>query len=92
MLDRGIALVPETRELFGGLPVEDNLLLGGFRRWMTGKGIDRARLDKVYQTFPRLHERRLQPAATLSGAFAQKVPRKLLEETGISTESGFAPG
>jgi len=67
----GIALVPEKRELFGTMPVEDNLLLGGFRQMRMGNAQWRARLDDVYSLFPRLKERRVQLAGTLSGGERQ---------------------
>ncbi|MFP5467885.1 MAG: ABC transporter ATP-binding protein [Gammaproteobacteria bacterium] len=67
----GIALVPEKRELFGAMPVEDNLLLGGFRQMRRGNSQWRARLDDVYDLFPRLKERRAQLAGTLSGGERQ---------------------
>ena len=67
----GIALVPETRELFGTMPVEDNLLLGGFRPMRLGQREWRSRIDEVYTLFPRLKERRLQLAGTLSGGERQ---------------------
>ena len=66
----GIALVPEKRELFGTMPVEDNLLLGGFRPMRQGRPW-RDRLEEVYSLFPRLKERRSQPAGTLSGGERQ---------------------
>ncbi len=67
----GIALVPEKRELFGTMPVEDNLVLGGFRQMRLGNPKWRSRLDEVYQLFPRLKERRHQLAGTLSGGERQ---------------------
>ncbi len=71
MVARGVALVPEKRELFGDMPVEDNLLLGGFYRWRKGQRDQRARMDEVFQIFPRLRERRAQLASTLSGGERQ---------------------
>ena len=68
---KGLALVPEKRELFGTMPVEDNLLLGGFRQMRQGNTKWRSRLDDVYAIFPRLQERRLQLAGTLSGGERQ---------------------
>ena len=67
----GLALVPERRELFGTMPVEDNLLLGGWRaRKLRLEG--RAReIERVYDLFPRLKERRTQLAGTLSGGERQ---------------------
>ena len=67
----GIALVPEKSELFGNMPVEDNLLLGGFRQMRQGNRQWREQLDVVYQIFPRLKERRVQEAGTLSGGERQ---------------------
>ena len=67
----GIALVPEKRELFGSMPVEDNLVLGGFRQMRLGNAQWRDRLADVYDLFPRLKERRLQLAGTLSGGERQ---------------------
>lgn len=67
----GIALVPEKRELFGTMSVEDNLVLGGYRQMRLGKASWRQRLDDVYDLFPRLKERRAQEAGTLSGGERQ---------------------
>jgi branched-chain amino acid transport system ATP-binding protein len=66
----GMALVPETRALFGTMPVEDNLLLGGYRQVRLGKD-GRAALEEAYALFPRLKERRAQLAGTLSGGERQ---------------------
>ncbi|MBO9645262.1 MAG: ABC transporter ATP-binding protein [Pseudacidovorax sp.] len=71
MVARGVALVPERRELFGEMSVEDNLLLGGFYRWRTGRRDQRARMAEVFAIFPRLQERRTQWASTLSGGERQ---------------------
>jgi len=71
MVARQVALVPEKRELFGEMSVEDNLLLGGFARWRRGDRSQRARMDEVFAIFPRLRERRAQLAATLSGGERQ---------------------
>jgi branched-chain amino acid transport system ATP-binding protein len=68
----GMALVPETRALFGTMPVEDNLLLGGYRQVRLGKGdTTAAAIDEVFTLFPRLKERRTQLAGTLSGGERQ---------------------
>jgi branched-chain amino acid transport system ATP-binding protein len=67
----GMALVPEKRELFGSMPVEDNLLLGGYRQMRLRDRQWRLRLDDVYAIFPRLQERRMQLAGTLSGGERQ---------------------
>ena len=68
---QGIALVPETRALFGTMPVEDNLLLGGYRQVRLGRKDSDASLGEVYALFPRLKERRTQLAGTLSGGERQ---------------------
>ena len=78
----GFALVPEKRELFGTMTVEDNLELGGFRQMRLGHAHWRSRLDDVYTLFPRLKERRLQLAGTLSGGERQMlaVGRSLMSQ------------
>ena len=64
----GMALVPERRELFGSMTVDDNLVLGGFRT----TAAERAQsLAQVFARFPRLEERRRQLAGTLSGGERQ---------------------
>jgi len=68
---QGIALVPETRALFGTMPVEDNLLLGGYRQVRLGSKKGGEVLEQVYTLFPRLKERRAQLAGTLSGGERQ---------------------
>jgi branched-chain amino acid transport system ATP-binding protein len=68
---QGIALVPETRALFGTMPVEDNLLLGAYRQVRLGQRDSSVALDEVYRLFPRLKERRTQLAGTLSGGERQ---------------------
>jgi len=67
----GVGLVPERRELFGEMSVEDNLLLGGFSRWRRGLRDQAECRDEVFAIFPRLHERRAQMASTLSGGERQ---------------------
>jgi branched-chain amino acid transport system ATP-binding protein len=68
---RGLVLVPEKRELFGSMSVEDNLELGAFARRREGAAAMRGSLDEVYQRFPRLLDRRRQLAGTLSGGERQ---------------------
>jgi branched-chain amino acid transport system ATP-binding protein len=67
----GLALVPEKRELFGSLSVEDNLVLGGYRAMKQRVPQWRREIDKVFTLFPRLQERRSQLAGTLSGGERQ---------------------
>lgn len=71
MVARGVALVPEKRELFGEMSVEDNLVLGGFSLWRKGQRDQRERMEEVFTIFPRLKERRAQMASTLSGGERQ---------------------
>ena len=68
---RGVVHVPEGRKLFPDMTVADNLLLGGFGR--AARPHRRERLDRVYEVFPRLRERRGQLAGTLSGGEQQMV-------------------
>jgi branched-chain amino acid transport system ATP-binding protein len=70
IIAHGIVHVPEGRRLFGAMSVEENLLMGAYLRKATRAEIRRD-LDQVYATFPRLHERRRQAAATLSGGEQQ---------------------
>ncbi len=65
----GIAQVPEGRRLFPRLTVEDNLMMGGFTS--AARRHHRERLDFVYSLFPRMKERRLQLAGTMSGGEQQ---------------------
>src|SRR5205085_1005512 len=64
----GLSLVPEHRELFATMSVEDNLQLGAFR---IAKAIAATSFERVYTLFPRLKERRRQLAGTLSGGEQQ---------------------
>src|SRR5512142_874580 len=67
----GIALVPEQRALFGSMSVEDNLMLGAWRRLRRGERAADIDLEQVFTLFPRLAERRGQLAGTLSGGERQ---------------------
>jgi len=69
IVDLGIALVPEGRRLFPKLTVEENLLLGAFRR--TARRELARNLDICFETFPRLAERRAQLAGNMSGGEQQ---------------------
>jgi len=70
-VERGLCLVPETRELFGDMSVLDNLILGGFVKRRLGSAEFKRQLDRVYERFPRLAERQAQRANTLSGGERQ---------------------
>ena len=70
----GLAHAPEGRKVFGPLSVEDNLLLGAYHRLPGFFGFRKKAapmLGRVYELFPRLFERRLQAAGTLSGGEQQ---------------------
>jgi len=69
-IEMGFCLVPERRELFADMSVYDNLLLGAYTR-RDGSAAIKASMDEVYGRFPRLLERRLQKAGTLSGGERQ---------------------
>ncbi|WP_019956403.1 ABC transporter ATP-binding protein [Yoonia vestfoldensis] len=69
MLMQGVAMVPEGRKLFPSLSVEENLLIGAHARKAAGYWT----LRKVYDLFPILHEKRRQPATSLSGGQQQMV-------------------
>lgn len=67
----GLCLVPEKRELFTTMTVEDNLVLGAYRRKRAGEHGFLDQLEPVFTLFPRLRERRKQAAGTLSGGERQ---------------------
>ncbi len=69
IVDLGIALVPEGRRLFPKLSVEENLLLGAYRK--RARSQMTRNLDFCYTTFPRLKERRSQLAGSMSGGEQQ---------------------
>lgn len=71
MVVRGMNLVPEKRELFGSMSIEDNLLLGAFQRHRSGHRDHRETMEDVFRLFPRLKERRQQAAGTMSGGERQ---------------------
>ena len=78
ILDLGLAQVPEGRRLFAAMSVEDNLLMGAYRR----RAIAARGLERAYHLFPRLKERRRQDASTLSGGEQQMcaIARSLMSE------------
>ncbi|PZQ78442.1 High-affinity branched-chain amino acid transport ATP-binding protein LivF [Xylophilus ampelinus] len=61
--------VPERRQLFSGMTVEDNLLLGAFHQH--DRGVIQSDLEKCYEAFPKLAERKLQLARSMSGGEQQ---------------------
>jgi branched-chain amino acid transport system ATP-binding protein len=81
LVEGGMSLVPETRELFSTMTVQDNLLLGHYPRHGS-RGERAASFDRIYQIFPRLRERRTQLSKTLSGGERQMLAlgRALMSE------------
>jgi len=69
MCDRGVAVIPEGRRLFGTMTVEENLEIGCYRR--AARPHRDAGIERVFALFPRLRERRRQQAGTLSGGEQQ---------------------
>jgi len=67
----GIGFIPEDRRIFASLSVEENLELGLFAAWRLARAERQRRLDRVYDLFPRLAERRQQAGRTLSGGEQQ---------------------
>jgi branched-chain amino acid transport system ATP-binding protein len=78
---RGVALVPQGRRIFPTMTVEENLFMGGYARDITWKDAS-TRFEPVYDTFPRLAERRRQTASSLSGGEQQMlvIGRAMLSE------------
>lgn len=72
LVQKGITMVPEGRQIFTNLTVMDNLMLGTFKRFGgREKGAILKDLDLVFRIFPRLNERRFQKGGTLSGGEQQ---------------------
>ena len=80
---RGLALVPEGRQLFSAMSVAENLELGAFSK-RSGATIAE-RLDRIFHLFPRLAERQRQTAGTLSGGEQQMlaIARGLMSDPDI---------
>jgi len=70
MVRRGVATVPETRDVFPDLTVDENLRLGAYTRRADAKGVDEDRA-RLFEMFPVLSERADQPGGTLSGGEQQ---------------------
>jgi branched-chain amino acid transport system ATP-binding protein len=69
LVRRGLAMVPEGRGVFGALTIEENLAMGAYIR--SDNDAIKSDIERVYQLFPRLKERRRQTAGTLSGGEQQ---------------------
>ena len=71
IVERGVALVPEGRGIFGDLSVRENLVLGAYSN--RARADEKANLDRVLRLFPKLEERQNQIARTMSGGEQQMV-------------------
>lgn len=68
IMREAVAIVPEGRRVFSRMTVEENLAMGGV---FADKAQFQARIERIYTLFPRLHERRIQRAGTMSGGEQQ---------------------
>lgn len=97
IIRRGVAMVPENRELFPRMTVEENLRLGAYVR-RSEKEENEATLAWVFELFPRVKERRTQAAGTLSGGEQQMVAmgRALMSRPSLilmdEPSMGLSPG
>ncbi len=78
--ERGLVLVPEGRQLFPDMSVEENLEMGGYSK--RARRREKENLARVFELFPRLQERRKQKSSTLSGGEQQMLAmgRGLMQE------------
>src|SRR5882672_8146303 len=65
VIGAGIACIPEGRKVFPKLTVEENLRLGAYQE--TSEAVTQERMAEIFRLFPRLAERRMQLAGTMSG-------------------------
>ncbi len=93
----GCVMIPEGRQIFASLSVEENLILGGHVLKKNGKQALRQQLDEQYALFPILRERREQYAGTLSGGEQQMLAmgRALMSQPSLimmdEPSTGLAP-
>jgi len=71
IVDRGVILIPEGRQLFPDMTVRENLQLGAYRR--AARATQDSRMEEVLDLFPRVRERLEQTASSLSGGEQQMV-------------------
>ena len=71
LVQRGISHAPEGRRIFPGMTVMENLEMGAYGRSGRGRAALAPDLERVFELFPRLEERRRQPGGTLSGGEQQ---------------------
>ncbi|ABQ62109.1 hypothetical protein H721_02424 [Brucella ovis IntaBari-2006-46-332] len=71
VVDRGIILIPEGRQLFPDMTVRENLQMGTYRR--AARAAQESRMEEVLELFPRVRERLDQTASSLSGGEQQKM-------------------
>lgn len=71
IVNAGITMVPEGRQLFPYISVKDNLLMGAFKK--SARGVAVQRMEEVLEIFPRVRERLMQQAGSLSGGEQQMV-------------------
>ncbi|HEX7270515.1 MAG TPA: ABC transporter ATP-binding protein [Casimicrobiaceae bacterium] len=69
LVRKGLSMVPEGRGVFGALTIEENLAMGAYAR--SDRAAIRSDVERAFQLFPRLKERRRQTAGTLSGGEQQ---------------------
>lgn len=83
LVNQGVIYISETRELFGEMTVMENLKLGAYSRY--ARKAEKKNLEKVFDLFPRLAERKKQLASTMSGGEA----RMLAIARGLMSNADF---
>ena len=97
VVSRGLIQVPEGRHIFPSMSVYENLEMGAFQRAKATKAELQEDVDKIFELFPRLQERRTQKGGTLSGGEQQMlaIGRALMARPGVlmldEPSMGLAP-